>query len=102
MRGDLLGLTAKEPRRIPERRFGSVAQSNGGGGIKEAEIVLRTRVAKTNPQSVGLLPFVPRPPKAKGTRKFFRVKHPKATILLRPTNRVPLHFALGTRSLVST
>ena len=33
--GDLLGLTAKEPRRIPERRFGSITQRNGGGGIKE-------------------------------------------------------------------
>ena len=64
---DVLGLTAKKLRRVPERLPCAVSNDDGGRGIEKLVVNLGARIAKTHPQLVGLRPLIPKPAKAQST-----------------------------------
>lgn len=54
---------------------------------------LGARVPGAIPNFCGIFPFKPRPSKPKCRCELIQVEDPKATKLLWPTNRFPIHFA---------
>jgi hypothetical protein len=67
-----------EPRRTPKRGLSPVAHRDGGSRVENSHIRLATRVPRSDPNLIGVLPLKPRPP-------YFLGRH--------TASQLTLHFA---------
>jgi hypothetical protein len=97
----ILGANPAKPRGLPELGTPAIANLDLGSRDENIMVIGITGGPQPDPRLVGVKPFIPRPPKAKSSDTFVKIKHSEAAILLALVHKIPVYLAFSTYDLVT-